>query len=107
MDEADALDALANALTELGNNPYDIALHAQHVRAAQATGMQDQVEAALEMLTSYWAAGEYAWMPLLTAKLGSEELESIEQLQEIQSLFEKAERDYLCTLLYPLFFHSN
>ena len=33
--------------------------------------------------------------------------ESIEQLQEIQSLFEKAERDYLCTLLYPLFFHSN
>lgn len=96
MDEAAALDALANALTSLGNNPYDLSLHAEHIRVAQATGMQDQVEAALEMLTSYWAAGDYAWMPLVTSRVASEELEDLEQLREIQSLFEKAERDYLC-----------
>lgn len=96
MDEAEALDALANALTNLGDNPFDLTLHAEHIRIAQATGMQDQVEAALEMLTSYWAAGDYAWIPLVTSRAASEELEGLEQLQEIQSLFEKAERDYLC-----------
>ncbi|TCD69018.1 Splicing factor [Steccherinum ochraceum] len=95
MDEAEALDALANALTNLGDNPFDLSLHAEHIRIAQATGMQDQVEAALEMLTSYWAAGDYAWIPLVTSRAASEELEGLEQLQEIQSLFEKAERDYL------------
>ncbi|THH27765.1 hypothetical protein EUX98_g6425 [Antrodiella citrinella] len=95
MDEADALDALAHALTNLGNNPYDIALHAEHIRAASATGMQDQVEAALEMFTSYWAASDYAWVPLLEAKTSSETLESLEELQTIHDLFERAEQDYL------------
>ncbi len=99
MDEADALDALARTLTKLGNNPYDITLHAEHIRAAGATGMQDQVEAALEMFTSYWAAGDYVWIPLLEAKTSSETLESLEELQTIHDLFERAEQDYLCMFL--------
>lgn len=58
MDEADALEALANAVTALTNNPYDITLHAQHVRLARETGMDDQLEAALDMVTTFWAAGD-------------------------------------------------
>ena len=38
-DEANALEALANTLTLLTENPYDISLHAQNVRLARATEM--------------------------------------------------------------------
>lgn len=96
MEEADALEALANVLEKLTANPYDLAAHAENVRIAKATGMQDQVEAALDMVTTFWAAGEDIWLPLIESKMNTEDLATVEGLQSILTLFERAERDYLC-----------
>ncbi|CAL1712564.1 unnamed protein product [Somion occarium] len=95
MDEANALDALSSILTKLTENPYEIANHAEHVRVAQATGLQDQVEAALEMVTGFWAAGDYVWLPLIEKKLKEADLDSAEGLLDVLGLFERAEADYL------------
>lgn len=96
MEEADALEALSTILTRLTENPYDLSLHAEHVRLARETGMQDQVESALEMVTAFWAAGDHIWQPLLEHKVKSGSLESAEHLQEIMGMYERAEADYLC-----------
>lgn len=98
MDEADALEALANVLNSLTNNPYDLSLHSQHVHLARETGMEDQLEAALDMVTTFWAAGDYVWEPLIDLKMKSENLDTAEGLQTVFGLFERAEEDYLCEL---------
>ncbi|KAI0700046.1 RNA-binding protein Prp24 [Cerioporus squamosus] len=95
MNEADALEALSNILERLTDNPYDIALHAEHIRIARATGMDDQVESALEMMTAFWAAGEDVWLPLVQHKLSASNLDSPEDLRAILDIFARAERDYL------------
>lgn len=96
MDEADALEALANTLTLLTDNPYDISLHAQNVRLARETGMEDQLEAALDMVKTFWAAGDYVWLPLVELTMKSADLQKMEGVKEILHLFERAEEDYLC-----------
>ncbi|TFK90773.1 RNA-binding protein Prp24 [Polyporus arcularius HHB13444] len=95
MNEADALEALSSVLERLTDNPYDIALHAEHIRIARATGMEDQVESALEMMTAFWAAGEDVWLPLIQHKIAASNLDSPEDLRAILDLFTRAERDYL------------
>ena len=92
----DSLDALSSVLTKLTENPYDIAVHAEHARVAQETSLEDQVEQALEMYTGFWAAGDYAWLPLIEHKIAGSNLESPEDLQGILDLFSRAEQDYLC-----------
>ncbi|EKM51631.1 uncharacterized protein PHACADRAFT_261882, partial [Phanerochaete carnosa HHB-10118-sp] len=96
MDEADALGALANAITLLTENPYDLALHAQHVRLARETGMEDQLEAALDMVTTFWAAGDSIWLPLLDIRMKGSDLDTAKGATSTLALFELAERDYLC-----------
>ena len=96
MNEADSLEALSGVLERLTENPYDISLHAEHIRIARATGMDDQVDSALEMMTAFWAAGDYAWLPLIERKIAGSNLESPEDLQGILDLFSRAEQDYLC-----------
>ena len=96
MNEADSLEALSGVLERLTENPYDISLHAEHFRIARATGMDDQVDSALEMMTAFWAAGDYAWFPLIEHKIAGSNLESPEDLQAILDLFSRAEQDYLC-----------
>ena len=100
MDEAATLEALANTLTLLTENPYDLSLHVQHVRLARESGMEDQVEAALDMIVTYWAAGDEVWLPIIDAKIRSTDLETAEGVQTVVELFEKAEVDYLCTHLH-------
>ncbi|RPD62808.1 RNA-binding protein Prp24 [Lentinus tigrinus ALCF2SS1-6] len=95
MNEADALEALSSILERLTDNPYDIALHAEHIRIARATGMDDQVESALDMMTAFWAAGEDVWLPLIQRKIDASNLDSSEDLRAILDLFVRAERDYL------------
>ncbi|TFY58334.1 hypothetical protein EVJ58_g6483 [Rhodofomes roseus] len=95
MDEADALEALSDILNRLTEDPYDITLHIEHVRVAHQTGMDEQVDSALEMVTAWWAAGEYVWLPLIERKLQAGNLESPEDLRGILDLFNRAERDYL------------
>ena len=96
MNEADSLEALSGVLERLTENPYDISLHAEHIRIARATGMDDQVDSALEMMTAFWAAGDYVWLPLLEKKLKEVDLDSAEGILDILALFDRAEVDYLC-----------
>lgn len=96
MDESAALEALANILNRLADDPYDITLHIEHVRIAQQTGMDDQVDSALEMAITFWTVGDYVWELLLERKLQGSDLESPEALQAILDLFNRAEQDYLC-----------
>ena len=96
MDEADALEALANVLNRLTDDPYDITLHREHVRIAQQTSMDGQLESAIEMATAFWAVGDYVWLPLLESKLQASNLESAQDLQAILDIFSRAEQDYLC-----------
>ncbi|KAI0632486.1 RNA-binding protein Prp24 [Trametes polyzona] len=95
MDEADALEALSRILERLTQNPYDISLHAEHVRIARSTGMDDQVDSALEMMTAFWAAGEQVWLPLIEHRINTSNLESPEDLRAILDLYSRAEQDYL------------
>ncbi|KAL7280196.1 hypothetical protein ACG7TL_006615 [Trametes sanguinea] len=95
MNEADSLEALSGILERLTENPYDISLHAEHIRIARSAGMEDELESALEMMTAFWAAGEEVWLPLIQRKLDSSNLESPEDLKAVLHLFERAEQDYL------------
>ena len=96
MNEVDALEALSTILERLTDNPYDIALHVEHIRVARATGMDDQVDAALDMVTAFWAAGDAVWLPLVERKIAISDLHSPEDLQAIFDLFARGEQDYLC-----------
>ncbi|KAI8978842.1 RNA-binding protein Prp24 [Trametes punicea] len=93
--EADSLEALSGILERLTENPYDISLHAEHIRIARSTGMEDQIESAFEMMTAFWAAGEAIWMPLIQRKLDMSNLESPGDLRAILEIFARAEQDYL------------
>ncbi|KAI0795287.1 hypothetical protein BC629DRAFT_315116 [Irpex lacteus] len=95
MDEVAALEALANNLALITENPYDLSLHIQNVRLGRETGMEDQAEAALDMVITYWAAGEEVWTPLIDLRIKASDLESAEGIQSVLELFEKAEEDYL------------
>ncbi|KAI0338891.1 hypothetical protein BDW22DRAFT_1409299 [Trametopsis cervina] len=95
MDEIAALEALANNLALITDNPYDLSLHIQNVRLGRDTGMDDQVEAALDMVVTYWASGEEVWLPLIDMKLKSVDLDSAEGLEAVLELFERAESDYM------------
>ncbi|PCH39752.1 hypothetical protein WOLCODRAFT_136486 [Wolfiporia cocos MD-104 SS10] len=95
MDEADALEALSHILERITEDPYNISLHVDNVRIARDTGMEDQVESALDMVTAFWAAGDYVWLPLIESKISSSNMESRVDLQTISDLFEKAEQDYV------------
>ncbi|CDO70855.1 hypothetical protein BN946_scf184801.g48 [Trametes cinnabarina] len=95
MNEADALEALSAILESLTENPYDLSLHAEHIRIARSIGMDDQLESALEMMTAFWATGEEVWLPLIQRKLDTSNLESPEDLKMVLDLFTRAEQDYL------------
>jgi hypothetical protein len=91
MDETQSLDALAQVLGELSERPYDITLHAQHIRLARSLeAMEAEVLSALEMLTQVFAAGEDIWLALIKAKEASVDVE------ELLALYSQAEADYLC-----------
>ena len=99
MDEAQSLDALANVLNDLTESPYDITLHAKHIRLAQSMeGMEAEVQSALEMLPQFLAAGDDVWFRLLEAKTAAVDLETVEGVEELLELYNTAEADYLCAV---------
>ena len=99
MEEAQALEAVANVLTLLGEDPYNISLHSQHVQLARATEGEEQLEVAFDMFTTFWAAGDYAWIPFIDLKMAAADFDSAEGMKGVLALFERAEDDYLCA--YP------
>ncbi|KII83027.1 hypothetical protein PLICRDRAFT_180796 [Plicaturopsis crispa FD-325 SS-3] len=90
MDDASNLEALANMLTELSQNPYDISLHAEHIRLSKLANDDVQLQSALELATNYLAAIDDVWIPLIEAKQ-----RVVEDATELLGLYEKAESDYL------------
>ncbi|EIN12540.1 hypothetical protein PUNSTDRAFT_81810 [Punctularia strigosozonata HHB-11173 SS5] len=94
MDANEALEALSNLLTTLSENPYDLDLHAQHIRLADASGDAEQAVAAREMMTAYWPAGDEVWLPLLRAKRQSVNVETAEGIPDVLALYAVAEDDY-------------
>jgi len=97
MDETESLDALSNILSSVAERPYDISVHAQHVKLAQSLeGMEAEAQSAMEMMTQLVAAGDEVWLPLLDAKEQSVDLETMGGAEELLELYSRAERDYLC-----------
>ncbi|KAG6331001.1 hypothetical protein ID866_8087, partial [Astraeus odoratus] len=100
MDEADAetqgLDRLADLLTELSVNPYDVVLHLQHISLALSIpNMQAQVTLAREMAAQYLAVGEEVWLPLIDNKATSVDIDTPAGALEVLEAYANAERDYL------------
>ena len=97
MDESQTLDALANLMNDLAENPFDIPTHFQHIRLAESfPGMEAEAMSAREMMSQFLAVGEDIWLPLLDAKEASLDLETQEGVSEMLALYEGAEADYLC-----------
>ncbi|KAH7885374.1 hypothetical protein F5I97DRAFT_1378091 [Phlebopus sp. FC_14] len=95
-DVNNGLDALASLLTELSVNSFDVALHARHINLALSLpDMESQVTIAREMATNYFAVGDEVWMPLISTKSTSVDLETPAGVQEVLDLYARAEADYL------------
>ncbi|KAG9315935.1 hypothetical protein JVU11DRAFT_3587 [Chiua virens] len=93
---SDGLDALADLLTELSVNAFDINLHLRHINLARSLpDMDAQVLVAQEMAASYLAVGEDVWLPLIHAKLSSANIEDPAGVLEVLELYARAENDYL------------
>src|SRR6266851_7057373 len=99
MDEEQALEALSNVISALSEAPFDLSLHTQHIQLAAATGMDDQVRAARETLTTYYACGDDVWLPLIEDKKSSVDLGTIDGVLSVLSVYKRAEDDYLCASL--------
>ncbi|KAG6897556.1 hypothetical protein C0992_000339 [Termitomyces sp. T32_za158] len=96
MDEVQSLDALAKLLNDLTERPYDINLHIQHFQLAKSLeGMESQIASACEMLVDFLAAGEQVWSILIAAKEKVVDLETKEGVEELLTLYSRAEADYL------------
>jgi hypothetical protein len=96
MDEEQALEALSNVISALSVTPYDLSLHAKHIQLAATTGMDDQVHAARETLTAYYACGDDVWLPLIEDKKGAEDLDTTGGVLSVLQVYKRAEEDYLC-----------
>ena len=101
MDEEQALEALSNVISALSETPFDLSLHEQHIQLALATGLDDQIRAARDTLTSYYACGDDVWRPLIEDKKSAADLETVDGALSVLAAYKRAEDDYLCTrLLY-------
>ena len=96
MDEADSVEALSKILEAISESPYNLSLHAQHIRLALANGDDEQAQAAWEMFIAFWAAGDEVWLPLLQARERTEDLNTTEGMQAVLTLYRRSEEDYLC-----------
>ncbi|KDN43532.1 hypothetical protein RSAG8_06121, partial [Rhizoctonia solani AG-8 WAC10335] len=94
-DEGALLERLSSVLTELQENPYDLAKHYEHIRIASSLpGMEEQAISAREMMVETWAASEDVWLPLLDHKLNAAGNLTIDGFNEMIKWFERAEADY-------------
>ncbi|TFK73607.1 hypothetical protein BDN72DRAFT_761449 [Pluteus cervinus] len=96
MDVTQSLDDLANVLTELSEKPLDIGLHVRHIHLAQSLeGDEAGLNGAREMMTDFLAADEAVWVPLIDSRHKSVDLDTLNGVEELLNLYERAEEDYL------------
>ncbi len=63
--------------------------------------MDDQMRAARDTLTAYYACGDDVWLPLIEDKKSAADLETVDGTLSVLTAYKRAEDDYLCThLLY-------
>ncbi|KAF9013425.1 hypothetical protein BDQ17DRAFT_1386973 [Cyathus striatus] len=92
----ESLNAFADSLAKIEQNPYDVNLHIEHIRLAQSLdGMEAELQSALEMVPEFLAVGEEVWLPLIEAKEAAVNLSTKEGVEELVRLYERAENDYL------------
>jgi hypothetical protein len=96
MDEAQALEAVANILGEISSKPLDLSLHLQHIELAKALDDLESQLTAFQMVSEFLAVGDEVWLPFLAATAKSVNLETKEGAEDLLQLYEKAEGDYLC-----------
>jgi hypothetical protein len=96
MDDPSVLDALADTLTKLSTNPFNVNLHVQHIRLAKSLEDRDQLLVALEMATNYVATPDDVWLPIIDAKAAASDLDTPEGALELLAVYSKAEEDYIC-----------
>ena len=99
MDEEQALEALSDVISALSETPFDLSLHEQHIQLALASGMDDQMRAARDTLTAYYACGDDVWLPLIEDKKSTADLETVDGALSVLTAYKRAEEDYLCTCL--------
>jgi hypothetical protein len=97
MDEEQALEALSNVISALSETPFDLSLHVQHIQLAVGSGMDDQVRAARDTLTAYYACGDDVWLPLIEDKKSTADLDTVDGTLSVLAAYKRAEGDYLCT----------
>ncbi|TRM63998.1 hypothetical protein BD626DRAFT_547754 [Schizophyllum amplum] len=95
--DASGLDALAGILNQIVEKPFDVALHAQHIRLAEASTdpTSAEVVSACEMYTNFMPAEETVWARFLAHKEATLDLTTAAGLEELLNLYERAENDYL------------
>ncbi|KAL1677942.1 hypothetical protein EV122DRAFT_290785 [Schizophyllum commune] len=96
MDES-GLDALADILNKIAEKPFDVALHIEHIRLAEASTdpTSAEVVSACEMYTNFYAAEDAVWARLIASKESTVDLETAAGVEELLDFYNKAESDYL------------
>ncbi|KAF8180964.1 hypothetical protein K438DRAFT_1976414 [Mycena galopus ATCC 62051] len=70
----------------------------QSLDALLLEGMREDALAAMEMMTSFFAAGEDVWLTLIKTEEETLDLDSASGVEELLTLYKHAEEDDLCTL---------
>ncbi|THH01889.1 hypothetical protein EW145_g6837, partial [Phellinidium pouzarii] len=96
-----AADQWAYLWTRVSASPYDISLHAQLIQLALASGMDNQVTAARQLLLRFWSAGEEVWLPTIEARI-HQGVDTLGDVLDVLALFQTAEEDYLSIQLLKL-----
>ncbi|KAK0201693.1 hypothetical protein DFS33DRAFT_1375245 [Desarmillaria ectypa] len=95
MDEAQTLDALANVLNDISENPYDFSLHVKHINIARSLqGMESEFQSAIEMMSNFYSVGGDLWLELIEYKKASLDLGTVDGVAELLVVYERAESDY-------------
>jgi squamous cell carcinoma antigen recognized by T-cells 3 len=103
MDENEALQQLEGILNELSESMSDIHVHARHIHLVDSQeALQFQAISAREMLAESLAAPESVWIPILDKRTQSVDMSTPAGVEDLLSLYERAEEDYLCMNPVPI-----
>ncbi|KAF9454778.1 hypothetical protein P691DRAFT_716623 [Macrolepiota fuliginosa MF-IS2] len=92
----DSLKALGDILSQIAEQPYNVALHIQHIQVAQSSlGLDSELKSAMEMMSEFLAVDpEHIWLPLIRQKEASVDLDTADGVEELLAFYDRAERDY-------------
>ena len=92
----ESLEAVDNILSKISATPLDLSLHLRHIELAKALEDLEFQLTAFQTLTQFLAVGDEIWLPYVDAKAKYLDLDTVEGVEELLQLYERAEEDYLC-----------